>query len=427
MARAASPTATLPPAERAAVRGGSRQSAWTLAGRLAYGACQLGILIAITHLGQPTDIGAFSLALALTAPPMVFANLQLRTLFATDVGDRFAWSTYARLRGLATAAALIVCIGIAASLDVPATTAAVVVALALAKATETGADLQHGVFQRHGRMELFGRSMALRGLGSLAAIAAALAWGLPLWLAVAIMAAVWFAILIGFDRPRAHTLRSRAHAETAGAGTGALALAAAPLGTVFLLDSLHQNLPRYFVEAELGNASLGLFTPMAYLVTIGSAFAFAVAAPAAPRLALLARAGDGAGVRALVRRMALRTGALGLLGVAVAAIAGGPLLALLYGPAWRETTPTLVGIAIAGTLHFVMVPVMLALTAARALVVQLLCYLAALGGCAIACAIAVPRLQLTGAAVGSVAGMACGLLVATLALHFATRAQGVAR
>ncbi|MBX7082221.1 MAG: hypothetical protein K1X88_23635 [Nannocystaceae bacterium] len=424
MARAANPTATLPPAERLAVRGGSRQGAWTLAGRLVYGACQLGILVAITHLGQPGDIGTFSLALALTAPPMVFANLQLRTLFATDVGDRFAWSTYARLRGLATAAALLVCVGIAAALDAPAASIAVVVALALAKATETSADLQHGVFQRHGRMELFGRSLALRGLGSVGAIAAALALGLPLWLAVTAMAAVWSATLLAFDRPHARRLRARTPAVGSGDGIGALALAGLPLGTVFLLDSLHQNLPRYFVEAELGNAALGLFTPMAYLVTIGSAFAFAVAAPAAPKLARLARAGDGAGVRALVRRMALRTGGLGLAGVAVAALAGGPLVASLYGPAWLHTTPTLVALAIAGTLHFVMVPVMLALTASRALIVQLTCYLAALGGCAIACAAWVPSLGSTGAALGSVAGMACGLLTAVVALLRATRTRG---
>ncbi len=410
MAKAATTTAV--PSRPEHELGRARQTGWALLGRVAYGACQLGLLVAITRLGGRADIGDFSLALAVTAPPMVFANLQLRALYATDVDARFSWRSYAIVRVVATAFALVACVALAAAHHGQARWA--IAWLAVAKAAETLSDLQHGVFQRRGRMECFGQSMTLRGVGSIAAVAITLAVGAGLSWAMAAMALTWIAALALYDWPRARALRVPG---TRGDATVRLLLQGLPLGTVFLLDSLHQNLPRYFVEATLGTASLGLFAPMAYMVTIGSAFAFAIAAPQAPRLAELARRGQARELLARTRRMSLRTGALGLVGVALAWSLGAPVLGVVFGPAWAAEADTLVLVAIAGTLHFAMVPVMLALTAARALAIQLTCYLAAIVGCALACAAWLPTGGIAAAASASAIGMACGLVTATLALR----------
>lgn len=417
-------TAPALPAEAVSASAVKRGVAWALLGRLAYGACQFGLLIAITRLGGAGDIGAFALALALTAPPMVFANLQLRSLYATDVGDRFAWPSYARVRHLASIAALLVCLALVPVLGLTGTAAWAVALLAIAKAAETVADLHHGAFQRFARMDRFGQSMTMRGVGSLVVVAGALAFGLGLPLALGAMAAWWCVILLAFDAPHAHALRNEVRAPTP---TLPLVWQALPLGFVFLLDSLHQNVPRYFVESSLGNEALGLFTPMAYVVVVGSAFVFAQAAPRAPLLARAFQRGDRKAYLHGLLAICTRTGALGLAGIVAAALVGRPLLAALFGPAWAEHGDAFVWIAVGGALHFVMVPIMLALTAARALHVQLLCYGAALVAAAIACAVALPEGGLVAAARAGVCGMATGVAAGLFAIRRVAASLGEAR
>jgi O-antigen/teichoic acid export membrane protein len=409
-------TASALPAETAVRRG----VAWSLLGRVAYGACQFGVLVAITRLGGSEDIGAFSLALALTAPPMVLANLQLRSLYATDVGDRFAWSSYARVRIVVTALALGICLALVPALGLHGLAAAAVFAMAIAKASETFSDLHHAAFQRFAKMDRFGKSMTLRGSGSIVLVAGALAFGLGLALALAAMAAWWCLVQLAFDAPQARALRPVDDHTTP---TLPLVWQALPMGLVFLVDSLHQNVPRYFVESMLGNAALGFFTPMTYVVVIGSAFVFAQAAPRAPLLARAWQRGDRAAYLQGVTAICTRTGTLGLAGIAAAVLVGRPALGSMFGTAWVEHADAFVWIAIGGALHFVMVPLMLALTAARALRVQLVCYGAAFVAAAIACAAWLPDGGLVAAARAGACGMATGVLAGLVALRRAARAS----
>ena len=52
-------------------------------------------------------------------------------------------------------------------------------------------------------------------------------------------------------------------------GSASSTSAALPLTLAGLLISLNTNLPRYFIEIHLGEASLGIFSAMAYLIVAG--------------------------------------------------------------------------------------------------------------------------------------------------------------
>lgn len=394
-----------------------RNFGWALGGRVVYGASQFALLVVLARLGSVSAVGAFAFALAFTAPLMVFANLQLRSLYATDVTGRFAWSTYVGLRRWASFAAFAVIAAALALLPSEPELAWATVWIALAKAFETVSDLHYGVFQRYGAMERFGRSLALRGVVGVAIVAGVLGLGGSMSWAMAAMAAWWGLLLACHDAPVAARLRPRAGPDVTGGSIAQLALQAAPMGLVFLLDSLHQNIPRYFVEAELGTAKLGLFTPMVYMLTIGSAFVFALGAPAAPVLAKHANERNPAAFAALAYRVIRRGAVLGALGVGAALLLGRPLLELAYGPSYAAESDAFVFVALSGALHFVMVPSVLALTAARRLLVQPLVYLLAIVAASIASATLVPTHGLVGAALAGVAGMAVGTGAALLFLR----------
>ncbi len=411
MAKPTTVSASHPEASRPVDLGQRRNFGWALTGRVVYGASQFALLVVLARMGNVSAVGAFAFALAFTAPPMVFANLQLRALYATDVGNRFSWSIYLRLRYTATIGAFALIVVAVFMFSTSSEVAWATVWIALAKAFETCSDLHYGVFQRHGRMDRFGRSLALRGVVGVAIVAAVLTGGGSTPWAMAAMAAWWGLLLICYDAPNA--TRMRPPSSDVGRGSMArLALQATPMGLVFLLDSLHQNIPRYFVEAELGTHALGLFMPMVYMLTIGSAFVFALGAPAAPVLARYAADRHGAEFAALAHRIIKRGALLGLVGVVAAAALGRTLLDVAYGPAYAAESGAFVFVALSGALHFVMVPTILALTAARALAAQPLIYLVAIGSATIASALLVPTHGLVGAALACVAGMAAGTALA---------------
>jgi O-antigen/teichoic acid export membrane protein len=421
----ASPTtasASLPDPARAL----RRNFGWALGGRVVYGASQFALLVVLARLGDVTAVGAFAFALAFTAPPMVLANLQLRSLYATDVDQHYAWTTYVALRHRATAIALVLVLAALVVFPVDATVAWTTAWIALGKAFETASDLQYGVFQRHGRMDRFGHSLALRGIGGVLVVAAVLGLGGSMPWATAAMAAWWGLVLVAHDVRSARPLRPTVD-DAPGGSIARLAWQAAPMGLVFLLDSLHQNIPRYFVEAELGTASLGLYTPMVYMLTIGSAFVFALGAPAAPVLARHASDRNAAAFVALARRIIVRGALLGGAGIVATALAGEWVLRVAYGELYAAESSAFVLVATAGAFHFVMVPTVSALTAARALRIQPVVYFVAIAAATGACVVSLPGQGLMGAAIASVAGMAAGTVTALVLLRATIRtmrAQG---
>src|SRR3954454_899772 len=76
----------------------SQNVAWTASGSVLYALCQWGTLVSFARLGTPEGLGQFAFALALSAPIMMFLQLQLRTVQVTDAQDRFALADYLALR-----------------------------------------------------------------------------------------------------------------------------------------------------------------------------------------------------------------------------------------------------------------------------------------------------------------------------------------
>ncbi len=394
--------------------------AWTLVGRVIYGLAQWGTLVFVAKLGSVAEVGRFSLGLAVTAPVMVFCNMHLRNLYATDATGRFGWSTYRQVRRATALVGLLVCLVMAASLY-EGTAAWVIAAVALAKSIEMLEDLRYGVFQRFGRMDGFSKSLILRAIAGLGALSAVMVTTGRLPLAVLCMAAAWAAVWLLHDRPRSDALlgaRGQPRDALGGSPRG-LVLMALPMGLVWLVDSLNQNLPRYVVEAHLGEEMLGFYVPMTYVVTVGSAFVFALGAPLAPRLARHVAQRNATAFAKMSLGLFALAAAMGGAGVLVAATVGDVLLGLAYAESFAAYQPEFVWIMVGGAMHFVLALSMYALTAARLLKTQAVLYLGAATTTGVAALAWVPCSGLMGAAQASALGLAVGAAGAILAVTFA--------
>lgn len=337
MTEAASP----PPSTDAPHSSVKRQFGWALGGNAFYAGCQWASLIAIARLGSPEDLGTFALGLAISAPIFIFAQLKLRQVQATDTRREYEFGDYLGLRLTTTALACTTVAGVALlSGSSPQTTCTILV-IALAKGCESLSDLAYGLLQRYERLDLVARSMMSKGMLSVALL------GLGLWLGESIVwgaagLAAAFAITLLLD---ASMLLTVARHEVSKAGEAPISLRprwrmpvqrrlialTLPLGFVTMLGALQTNIPRYVVQHELGEAELGIYSALAYLLTAGSTTVTALSQAAVTRLATYHTQGN----RRSFTRLLARTVGIGCLvggaGLAVSLTMGEPLLRLVYG------------------------------------------------------------------------------------------------
>ena len=306
--------------------------AWTLAGNIVYAGCQWGMLIVLAKLGSPEMVGRFALALAITAPVMMFSRLNLRNVQATDARGQFRFGDYLGLRLITTSLAIIVIATTTFAAGYRRETAAVVLVVALAKGFESLSDIFHGSLQQYERMDRIAVSLMIKGPLSLMALGTGVyLTGSVFWGTIGLLAA-WASLFVCFDVPIGRGLIRSSKAMVFGREqreTGItttvgptwelpklkqLAWLSMPLGIVALLLSLRTNIPRYFVELYLGERDLGIFAAMAYVIVAGGTVVRALGQSASPRLARYYAQGN---VAAFLKLLAKLLALGGLLAIAV--------------------------------------------------------------------------------------------------------------
>jgi O-antigen/teichoic acid export membrane protein len=346
---------------------------WTFAGNVVYAGCQWGMLVALAKLGSPEMVGQFALGLAIGAPVMMLANLQLRGIQATDARNQYQFGDYLALRLATTALALgLICL-IAWLAGFRWQTALVVVLVGIAKSVESISNVLYGLMQKYERLDRIAIAMTLRGVGSVVLMA------LVLWLTHSVAWAVvtlatWWGLVLGLYEWTAARWVVGAQGGSStdlrplwdAAQMKSLAWLSLPLGAAGMLVSLDTNIPRYFVEHFLGEAALGYFAALAYVLVAGFTVMNALGQSAAPRLARYFVTNRAAYLR-LLGKMAVVGGALGVTGILVAAFWGRWVLTLIYRPDYAEYQRLFTWLMVATTLSYLWSVLSYGMTAAREL------------------------------------------------------------
>lgn len=231
---------------------------WALRGNLVYAASQWLILVILAKLGSPEMIGQYALGLAITAPVMMFLNLQLRSLLVTDAKDQFLFGEYFALRLLTNILALVVVSMIVFAVGYALGPAMVIMLIGASKTLESCSDILHGLMQKGERLDLISVSQMIKGASSVLAFGLALYFSGSLAGAITALALAWLAVLVLVDSPNA--LRVLAMAPTADAVWNLLPrcenqrlqeliIRALPVGVVAMLISYNVTIPRYFLES----------------------------------------------------------------------------------------------------------------------------------------------------------------------------------
>ena len=378
---------------------------WILVGTVGYALAQWGVLISLARLGTAEMVGQFALGLAVVTPITLLCRLSLRAVVATDAANDYPFGTYLGLRVMTTVVSLAV-IGVVIlvagyRLDV----ALLIVVLGAAKGFEGLSELAYGLLQKHERMSHIGVSLLARGVISFVAATIAL-WSTGSVIGVAAgMAAGWLVWLFAYDLRKAGAFATM-RPTFAKQQLWSLTRLAFPLGLVALLLSLSGNLPRYFIERFHGEAELGVFAALAYLMVVGTTATGALGQSAGPRLARYFATARPAAFVSLLRRLVLVAFVLGLAAVAGAAVLGRQVIELVYGPLYAEEHVLLVWLMVAAMVGYVASIFGFAITAQRRFTQQVWLFGGVVAVQTVACSLLVPG--------GGSEGAAIALLIATM-------------
>lgn len=377
-------------------------------------------LVILAKLSDPATVGIYALAQAICIPISEIAKMSLREMRSSDTASMFRFGDYLGLRLVATGIALIMMAGVALATDRSGTLLLVITLYALVRGVEMIADIVHGLFQAHERMEFIGRSLCLVGPASLLLLGSGYALTGSLPLAVAGQLAAHLAVLAFYDLPRGwrrmvgvtDTFRPIWEGRT----LARLALLAMPLTIATMLLMIAQHLPRFAVEQFLGLAGLGIFAAIMSLSLSPDRLIQSLGMAVSVRLATLFARHEMAGFLRLLAILVAGVLGCGLTGIAFCVAFGEDILRVVYTDAYADQSEVFVILAVAVSLRLITNVFGFGLIATRGF-----WWLTAQSGVAaatavVACLVLIPRMGLNGAALSVLLVFAAQFATALLGL-----------
>ena len=315
----------------------SASSALMLAGPLC-------VVLILSRLGSPHELGLYAYAYAVTAPVQAFGGLHARAFIAME--RLFGYRVEDVLAQRAYLGALLV-------LTVLAVTAVrssgpddvwVFLAVVVVRIAEGLTDISAGQLQRVHRPRQIALVYGMRGVLGLGAFVALLAAERPLAVALAGMGILNIASFFVVDRPLLTSVGVMPNLRVTAASLASvrplmLGLRLMPGALLAALSVVEVNLPRYVVEVFRGVAAVGVYTTLGMCLSAATNIVHPVFFMTFARLGQTAQQHDAQSRRDLARMIGTNV-ALTLAGsaaiVTVCVSFGSSILITVFGPEWAR-------------------------------------------------------------------------------------------
>lgn len=370
-------------------------------------AVQLAIMAVTARQYGPGPAGQFALALAITAPIFVVADLGLRTLYLSRA-PRPPFGYLLRLRFATLALALVACAAIAL---LRPDLGLVIAAVSMIKVSDSLIDTSIGPIQLHDRLWW---ATATTLTGTLATLVLFVALGdlgfersLLVATAIGVLLLGTASVATGVTAARSVESTGEPHRVTSGLVRDGVAV-----GVSIGILSLATSVPQYVLAAVYSTAVSGRYAVMIYLVVAGEMLMNAAGQAVLPHLV---RHRDTSGMAALsetANRYLLR-GTLAAVPAAVLAVAMGAFaIPAIMGPTYRFTwseSAVLVVMLVMLPALFIGAVVLQTMNLYRATATI---SVSALALVTVSALFLVPRLGVTGALLSAAAGTALRIVLA---------------
>ena len=369
-------------------------------------------MIALITKYSPSDLDDIIIALSITAPVIVFFNLQLRLLQALDAQNGHRFGDFITLRLIAQCFSLGLLAIWAFAFNSNLSLAICLMVIATSRAFYSIGETFYGEQQKFERMGGIASSMAMKGALSLTCFSYFIIVKSDLYSALVAWAAIHF-ITLAFDIRQTLALGISAK-ELLPTSTfksmGRLVKKGFPLGMSGLLISLQINIPNYALMSSEYKDEVGIFGALLFLTTVGRKIIESGVRATGPRLSNILAERRMQRFRQLRFRLCMLSASLGMAGLLAALFWGESLLAMLYTNAFVPYLPVLLWVIVGETLNFASLALEHALSAGKKLDAQLRSIVSSVLTLVVASWCLIPSYGASGAAWAVVLGGAARLL-----------------
>ncbi|GIW68013.1 MAG: exopolysaccharide biosynthesis protein [Candidatus Parcubacteria bacterium] len=314
---------------------------WSFSGNVIYNASQWLIVVLISKFLDVYAVGQYGLALAITSPVVMFTNMQLRTVVATDNNNDYLVSEYLKSRILTSLLAIVLILLITLSLQKSNDLLIVVLLIAIYKFFESISDLIFGFFQKLERMDIISKSLGIKSCLVLLSIGCALYFFNNLLFGLSLTIASLVLVLIFFDLKNFLSFRDEKLSVTYLKSSHltinkwfikrfiSLIKLALPLGITSVIFSINTYLPRYYLQLYFDESAVGYYTAISYLNLIGIMLITAIGQSALSRLSKLFSSSKDEFIKLLLKMLCISF-IIGLFGIFISFVWGSKILTIFY-------------------------------------------------------------------------------------------------
>ena len=405
-----------PHAVERAVRG---DFIWMSAGNIVFATCQWAMVSALAKLGSPEMVGVYALGIAVTTPPLMLAQLNLRSVIATDARQEHHFADYRDLRAISVSLTLIG-IAIFVVMRRSGQEALPILLIGLILGLQWMSDIYLGLLQARERIDRIAISVAMTGIVSLMALAITVRVSGSLNAGLSAVLLARLIVFLAYDSTNAvREYIPRSAPRRHWGGQLRILRTSLPLGAVMMIGSVTPNLPRYFIAHLLGAGSLGIFSALASLMAAANLLINALGQASTSRLANLYSAGNALEFKRLTYGLIAAAAGLGLAGAIAASFIGPQVLTILFRREYAAHVDLLVTLAIAAAVTYIASLLGYAITACRCFSEQVPLQVATVAVAGITCALLVPRYGLEGGALALAAASLVQILGECMVLRSA--------
>lgn len=308
------------------------------------------IIILLAKLTTPTDVGIYSLAFAVSAPIVLFANMKLRALIvASDQKDLQNFFNTRFLFNIITFFVLSLL-----SIMLYPEYFLVILIIGLSKIIDLQSDLYYAIPHRENDLIIVGKMMIAKQLILILAFAGILYFTRNFVMALFIQLIFQFLYLLLVEKLYMFKNYSFTKEISSLAGIKKILYLGIPLGLVQMLNSFNTNYPRYVLEYVESAEVLGYFSAIMYLAIIANIFTNALSQVFLPILSNLVKNKKIEEFKKyLYRYLLLFSLGLGFVFILCAVFLGEEVLSIFYGTEYAKYNDLLTVVAIYTSINLI--------------------------------------------------------------------------
>ena len=392
---------------------------------LAYGffaLTQWGIVVVLSRIGTPEDVGALTVLTALITPIFLLANMDMRNGHSADDLTDFTPPDYYALRLWSSFFAVLFVVLITFTyLDSSGALVQVsAVAYAVVKFVGAQINMNHGVFQRAEKMDFVARSLLCQGAFGLTAFTLGYYYSSNLSVAFLSEATAWCLSLILIDRQLLGSLGKSIRFGTIlnvpFSKVLRLARWSIPLGLAVFLMASASSIPRLVLERYVDISAVGVFGAIAYINIALNIVGNAIGSSSSARLRRLYRSGSKAKFLRISLILALLAACIGGGLCSLVYLLGEQILTLMYGAFYANIEVFKITI-LAAAIRLIAAPLQFSVNAGQAFWRRMLNNSAVFSVAVVTSVLLIPGYGLIGAAWAMVALSVVHLLLSLAALY----------